>query len=66
MKIIFNLFYSINISINNGISLKYEEIIYESLEKVIKLVIKINHEIMMIKYNLKIIFHHIPINSINY
>ena len=63
---IFNLFYSIDILINDKISLKYKEINYELLEKVIKLVIKTSHEIMMMKYDLKIIFHHILINSIDY
>ena len=63
---IFNLFYSINILINDEISLKYKKISYKSLEKAIKLVIKANHEIIIMKYDLKITFHHILINSIDY
>ena len=63
---IFNLFYSINILVNDGILLKYEKISYKSLEKAIKLVIKVNYEIIMIKYDLKFTFHHILISSINY
>ena len=54
---IFNLFYLINILINDKISLKYKKINYKSLEKVIKLIIKINHEIIMMKYDLKSIFY---------
>ena len=63
---IFNLFYSINALINDGISLKYEKISYKSLEKAIKLIIKVNYEIIMIKYDLKFTFHHILISFINY
>ena len=63
---IFNLSCSIDVSVNDGISSKYEEIIYESLEKVIKLIIKANHEIMIMKYDLKFIFYHIFINLIDY
>ena len=53
-------------SVNDRISSKYEKINYESLEKAIKLVIKANHEIVMMKYDLKITFHHILVNSIDY
>ena len=63
---IFNLSYLINILINDKILLKYKKINYKSLEKVIKLVIKINHEIIIIKYDLKFIFHYILINFIDY
>ena len=63
---IFDLFCSIDISINDEILLKYKEINYESLEKAIKLVAKASHEAMMMKYDLKITFHHILISSIDY
>ena len=63
---IFNLFYSIDILVNDRILSKYEEINYEFLEKAIKLITKTSHEIMMMKYDLKITFHHIFINSIDY
>ena len=63
---IFNLFYSIDASVNDGISSKYEKINYEPLEKAIKLVAKANHEIVIMKYDLKTTFHHISINSIDY
>ena len=63
---IFDLFYSIDASVNDEISLKYEEINYESLEKAIKLVIKVNYEVMMMKHDLKITFHHILVNLIDY
>ena len=63
---IFDLFCSIDASVNDEISSKYEEISYESLEKAIKLVAKANHEAMMMKYDLKITFHHIFISSVDY
>ena len=63
---IFDLSYSINISINDEISWRYGEIIYEYLEKIIRLIAKTDREIVMIKYNLKSTFHHIPINPVDY
>ena len=63
---IFDLFYSIDVSVNDKIPSKYEKINYESLEKAIKLVAKASHEAVMMKCDLKFIFHHILINSINY
>ena len=63
---IFDLFCSIDASVNDGIPSKYEKINYKPLEKAIKLIIKVNHEIMMIKYDLKIIFHYILISSVDY
>ena len=63
---IFDLSCSIDASVNDEISSKYEEINYESLEKAIKLVTKVNYKVMMMKYDLKIIFHHILVNLIDY
>ena len=63
---IFDLFCPIDASVNDGISSKYEEISYELLEKAIKLVAKADHEAMMMKYDLKITFHHIPVSPIDY
>ena len=63
---IFNLSCTIDASVNDGISSKYEKISYEPLEKAIKLITKANHKTMMMKHDLKIAFHHILISPINY
>ena len=63
---IFDLFCSIDASINDEIPSKYEKISYKSLEKAIKLVAKVDYEIVMMKYDLKITFHHIFISSVDY
>ena len=65
-RMIFDLFCSIDVSVNDRIPSKYEKINYQPLEKAIKLVTKANHEAMIMKHNLKITFHHILINSIDY
>ena len=63
---IFDLFCSIDASVNDGIPSKYEEISYESLEKAIKLVAKTSHEVMMMKCDLKITFCHILVSPVDY
>ena len=63
---IFNLFYLIDISVNDGISSKYREINYEFLEKAIKLIAKTSREIVMMKHDLKFTFYHILVSPIDY
>ena len=63
---IFDLSCPIGASVNDGIPPKYEEINYEPLEKAIKLVAKINHETVMMKYDLKTTFHHIFVSPVDY
>ena len=63
---IFDLFCPIDMSVNDGILSKYREINYESLEKAIKLIAKTDHEVVMMKHDLKFTFYHILVSLVDY
>ena len=63
---IFDLSYPEFESINDSIFKEFDVIIYELLDTAIQLIAQIRKEIIMLKYDLKSIFRHILINSLDY